>query len=256
MRLAFSGASGIVWYWYTGVIDLAQPGLPIVPLVGIDTLIRRSIERFDGGKFHVTSWEANYFHAVGKTEPLYALEHPRLPRKVAPFHWREGPTTFVYSDRRPRVLGSDILPASDQPFNLRWHEAAGRIWTTREVYAAPKHPIPIATWPLEASGTSLPFNSTSTYTGFVEDLARNSPTVPCSFDYQSILPWFPWLLLGQVPGNLMWRANGLKLASVEDVPVEPRAAFAAVHPQIMEKTLWSEPTGLWQGYMRARRPAQ
>jgi hypothetical protein len=256
LRLAFSTAESTLWYWYTGVVDLAAPGEPIAPLIGVDTLIRRRIEPQRDASVHVTSWEANYFHPIGGAAPLHMLRHARLERAVRPYHWREGPTTFVFSDRSPRVLGSDILPASDTPFAMRWQQAAGRIWTTREIYAAPRHPLPLAAWPLESSGERLTFNSVSTYTGLVADMARDVPNVPCSFNYQAIMPWFPWLMLGQRPGHLVWRANGSKLATLADVPAEVRAAFAVVHPSILEDVPWTQPTGLWQGYMNARTPAR
>jgi hypothetical protein len=80
--------------------------------------------------------------------------------------------------------------------------------------------------------------------------------VPGSFEYQAIFGWLPWMLMGQRPGQLVWRAHGLKLPSIEMLDPAVRRGFEGIFPALLSPgEPWSDSNSLWDDYRRNRTPA-
>jgi hypothetical protein len=241
MKLYASLKAETVFYWYSGMIDLALPGQPIIPLVAVDTLIRRKVEPQPDGGFHVVTWEADIYHAKGETTPLMTMRNPVNDRMVEPFHIREGALTYVYSDTS---------------FNMDWRRAGDTIWTSREVYLDLPNALDPAVWRLESAGPREQFALIATHTGKASELA--DPDIACAssdFTFQCMMGWHPWLLMGQRPGHQLWRATGLKLPSIEDLPAPVRVMFEQVHPRIFDETPWTDNAMPATEFMKLRKPA-
>ncbi len=265
LKIFVSRRPDTIWYWYTGILDAAIPGRPIVPLLACDTLIRREVLPQTDGSYAIRVFEANYFRLPDQPQPLQFFENPLNGRRVEPLHYREGPHFMVLSDRAPRfVVGADpgrILDgapdrASTAPFSLRWQRAGSLLWTTRENYSDRPHPLDASVWQLESSGVRQSGGSFSNYFADAAEVASpKRDRVDCSFAYQAIFGWWPWLLMGQTPGYLLWRAQGRKLTSVAEIPTQSRAGFEQVHPRIFASGLpWTEPASMWDDFPRLRRP--
>jgi len=261
MKLLTSLKAETVFYWYTGVIDVAAPGRPICPVIGVDTLIRRKTEPQPDGSFHIVTWEADVFHAVGDYVPLARLKNPITGRMVEPFQFREGMLTYVYSEhaRMPVVLNGDAALMKQQtsrPFGMDWRQSGDMIWMTREVYADFPNPVDPVKWRLESEGPRLRFCLASTHSGKISELA--DPSVTCAssaFSLASMGGCFPWMMMGQTGAVQMWRATGLKLRDAADLPPPVHTMFASVHPRIFAYVPWTDDELPWSAYARQHRPA-
>ncbi len=92
-------------------------------------------------------------------------------------------------------------------------------------------------WCEQASGTRNRSGSFSTHCVLNRDLQNlRLSTVPGSFEYQAIFGWLPWMLMGQRPGHLVWRAHGLKLLSIDMLDPAVRRGFEAVFPALLRFT--------------------
>jgi hypothetical protein len=241
MKLYTSLEAETVFYWYSGMIDLAPRGQPIIPLVAVDTLIRRKTEPRPDGSFHVVTWEADVYHARGETTPLMQMTNPVTGRMVEPFHIREGVLTYVYSEAT---------------LKLDWHMAGDTIWTAREVYLDLPHPLDPAVWRLESAGPREQFALIATHTGKISELADPAVTRASSgFTFECIMGWHPWLLMGQSPGHQVWRATGLKLPGIDALPAPVRAMFEQVHPRMFDDVPWTDVVMPWTDFAQRRKPA-
>ncbi len=265
LKIFVSRRPETIWYWYTGILDAALPGRTVVPLVACDTLIRREVLPQPDGSVAVRTFEANFFRLRDQPQPLEWFDNPLNGRRVEPLHYREGPHFLVLSDRAPKfVAGHDPAQiristadrAASPPLALRWQRAGSQLWVTRETYSDAPHPLDPSVWRLESSGARQSGGSFANY--FADAAQVTEPTrdrVDCGFAYQAIFGWWPWLLMGQAPGQLFWRAQGRKLATVADVPSQSRAGFEKLHPQIFASGLpWTEPASMWRDFPRLRRP--
>jgi hypothetical protein len=241
MKLYTSLQAETVFYWYSGMIDLALPGEPILPLVAVDTLIRRKTEPQPDGGYHVVTWEADVYHVPGENDPLMEMKNPVTGRMVEPFHIREGVLTYKYA------------PAT---FKMNWHQAGDTVWATREVYRDLPHPLDPAIWRLESAGPREQFALIATHTGKVSELADPAVTrAGCGFTFECVMGWHPWLLMGQRPGHQVWRATGLKLPGIEDLPMPARAMFERIHPRMFDDVPWTDQIMPWPDFANLRKPA-
>ncbi len=266
LKIFVSRRPETIWYWYTGTLDAVMPGRPVVPLLACDTLIRREVLPLPGRTFAVRTFESNFFRLRDRPEPLAWFDNPLNGRRVEPLHYREGPHFLVLSEQAPRfVAGADparVLETAGErssaaPFALRWQRIGSMLLATRETYSDGPHPLDPGLWRLESAG---PRQSGGSFANYFADAAEvASPErdrVDCSFAYQAIFGWWPWLLMGQTPGHLAWRAQGRKLPTLADVPPASRTGFEQLHPRMFAEGLpWTEPTSMWKDYLRLRKPA-
>ena len=258
MRVFASSAAGEVWYAYGGVIEIAAPDQIITPLCGVQTLIRRSVQ--PGGaaantaadEFVVTTWEGNYYHSLQDLTPRAELINPATSALVRPLHFREGRRITRYTVDWLRPFVADGIDS-----RIEWRTAGPFSWLRRQLHVDVPHPLDLQRWRLESSGTRNRSGSFSTTCVQNRDLQNPLlSTVPGSFEYQAIFGWLPWMLMGQRPGHLVWRAHGLKLPSIEMLDATVRRGFEAVFPALLAtREPWSDSTSLWDDYQRVRTPA-
>jgi hypothetical protein len=78
------------------------------------------------------------------------------------------------------------------------------------------------------------YNEMVTYRGKLSDI--NNPDIksaPAEIAFQSVTSWREWLQADDVDGHTTARASGMKIARVEDFPVEYLAAARERHPDII-----------------------
>jgi hypothetical protein len=253
MKIYVSTAPGTVWYWYDGTIEMALPDAPVMPLAGVTTLIRRDVTQTGTGEFTVVSTEANYFHALDDDVPSDSIVNPATGRMVQPLHFSE-------SARAENWTQQWLAPFRSANFQtlVTLREAGPYTWLYRTFHVDTPHPLDIAQWPLEASGKRSSTGSFATHCALTRDLLDPAqPATPCSFTYEAVFGWLPWLLMGQRPGQLLWRATGMKLPALDALPASSRAAFERLFPAIFTGGDFG-PGGadLWDRYRLTRTPAK
>ena len=259
LKLQSSLANEDVWQWFTGKLDLAVPGQKIVPLIAYDSLVRRRSEKIDESTYHVTSWEATYYKDLETGAFVEELRNPIADRVVRPYHYREGPTKFLFSEQQPRLLtGRDVLPKDGKPFLLPWTVAGNDVWVSRENFIKAPHPMDKAKWPLEAAGDDLITSSHSTHKGLLSDLTNpNLQKAPAEFIYQATSIWLPWMLMGQHSGWTIWRAFGRKLNDPAEIPKASLDILETLHPDIFATgTPWEDFSLMFFDYQKDRAPAK
>jgi hypothetical protein len=253
MKVYASLEAGTLWYWYSGIVEMAVQDGPIVPLIGIDTLIRRDVSLNADGTFTVMSTEANYFRGLDDARPVDEIANPVTGRTVQPLHFSEARRRNVWSEQAllPRKTG--VIETS-----VAWREAGAYSWLNRTLHADAPHPLDIREWPLEASGMRNRTGSFSTHCALTRDIADPAlPSAPCSFNYEAIFGWFPWLLMGQRPGQLLWRAQGMKIPALDQMPEASRAGFEQTFPAILTGADFGpDGANLWERFRATRRPSK
>jgi hypothetical protein len=59
-------------------------------------------------------------------------------------------------------------------------------------------------------------------------------SAPCSLAFQNILKWEPWMRMADQPGEMMSRAAGRKLESMDELPADYLEMARAVHPWLIK----------------------
>jgi hypothetical protein len=253
MKLHTSVTKARIWYWYTGIMEGAAGDGPVIPVVAIDTLIRRDVTPLAPGRFAIEMFEANYFHAVGDHAPLHKMKNPLNGREVEPFHYREGPHHVEYSVAG--IYDPRTPPAKGAPgFAPRWQRAGDQIWTTNTFYLDRPYPLPLDRWPLEGNVRERVGSFANLFGSYAELADPHLDSAKCTFAYEAFMEWWPWMLMGAAPGHMLWHAGGRKLESSDDIPAASRRGFEAMHPRIFEERPWEELSMLAIDYPRQRSP--
>ncbi len=260
IKLLASLDAATVFHMYKGTLEALLPGRAPVRLVDSTTIIRRQVEVRPAGH-HISIWEATVYHRPGAPQPLDAFENPLNGRTVRPFHQREGRGQSLWTDTGPQFLRSDGQWASSTPtgtpFALEWTQAGERIWTSRYrsgVYL--KHPLDPVNWPLEYAGPDLLYSEKTTSNGLATELADPSlASASATYSLSQAMIWWPWLLMGQQAGYLMWNTNGIKLPGPDAIAAADRKLIEQVHPTIFGPDApWDGRVNLWTDYPKMRSP--
>lgn len=260
LKLHVSLKAETVYHFYIGTLEAMVPGKEIVNLVSSTTIIRRTVDPRPEGH-HISIWEGTVYHRPGETEPLEEFVNPLNGRTVRPFHQREGRGEALWTDTGPRILRNGEWTSrnpTDKPFTFNWSQAGERIWMSRYssgIYT--KNPLTPEQWPLESSGHDLIYSEKTTNSGLVREVA--DPAVlnaSATYSLSSVILWWPWLLMGQQPGHLLWNTNGVKLSSLDQIPTATRKMMEKVHPVLFTPgEPWQGRISLWTEYPKTRQPA-
>jgi hypothetical protein len=260
LKLRASVETQDVYFWFTGRLDIAVPGEPVMPVINVESLILRRTERVGDLAWNVIDWEAAMYRHPETGEYLEAgaqLLNPYTKRMVKPLDYREGPVRFRFTDREPRIIGSrDVMPNTGKAFHYPWKIVAGDLYMTKASYIRAPNWLQPGDWPLESSGKELIVTSHSTLNAplaEVENLRVNAAR--SHFAYTATSSWLPWMLMGQTPGLVVWAEAGRKLLSLDEAPVEQVERLRKVHPQFFARPEpWPEFTNMYFQYKAARTP--
>lgn len=235
-----------VYFWFTGGLDVAIPGEPIRPFVTVESLILRRTQRVAAHSFHVTDWEASFYRHPDTGEVVDEIRNPVTGNLVRPLHYREGPVTFEYTpERQPRLVGLPTpFAESKEPFRQPWRVAGDTLWMTKASYiwGRPQW-LDIKTFPEETPATPLSVSSMSVMESRLSDvLDPLQSSVATGYSYQATSDWLPWMKLGQRAGFVVWRENGKKLFSLNELPPGSLAALERLHP------VWFTRPVPWEGF--------
>lgn len=261
LKMRASVATGEVFFWFTGGLDLAVPGEPIAPIITVESLLRRQVNRLDGGVFQITDWEATVYRDPHSGEIASDIRNPVTGRSVQPLHYREGPVPFEFrADRQPRLIGMENpFHEKDQPFSYPSKRVGDDLWMTKSSYFSNRaHWLKIDEWPLEAPAENINVASISTLQASWSDIVNpEMASVPTNFHYQATSGWLPWMLMGQRPGFVIWHESGKKLASLDEAPADTLAAMERIHPQWFRRPVpWDGFTNMFLQYQAQRQPAR
>ena len=243
-----------VFYWFTGRLDLAVPGEAVQPIVNVESLILRRTERIGDLAWNVIDWEAALYRHPQSGAYLVngdELLNPATQKPVKPFHYREGPVRFRFTDEEPRIVGSrDILPRTGKPFHYDWKIVAGDLWMNKSSYIKAPNWLAPEKYPRASSGPSVIVATHSTLKARLADVENpRMASVPTDFSYAATSSWLPWMEMGQSPGHVIWAEAGKKLFSLDEAPAEQLAMLHQVHPQWFERPdPWPQFTNLFLQY--------
>jgi len=260
LKLRASLETQDVFFWFTGRLDLAVPGEPVLPIVNVESLILRRTERLGELAWNVIDWEASLYRhpeTGAYLEDGEEILNPYTKRKVRPLNYREGPVRFRFTDREPRIIGSrDVMPNTGKPFNYPWKVVGGTLWMTKSSYIRAPNWLQPTDWPAESSGKDIVVAAHSSLSAPLEQVENlRVPSVRSDFAYTATSGWLPWMLMGRTPGFVVWAEAGRKLLSLDEASPEQVARLRKVHPQFFARPEpWPEFTNMYLQYKAARTP--
>jgi len=248
LKLRARADTGDAWYWFSGTIELLPHGEKGLTLVNVDCLNLRRVRQEGDRKFTLTMWEGAVMTDPATGRIAETLLNPLNGRTVQPMHYREGPTEFIGDENG--------FGFPSRQFDFSWTLGGGHVWVDRGQQIDTVNPLRPEEWPLESAGPRLHGASSSTLHGLWKDVSDpKQPMPPADMVFTSSTDWFPWMLMGQRPGSVLYRARGPRLRSLDDAPARVRQLIETKHPELFRPVPWTEKSlGVIGDHARQRRP--
>jgi hypothetical protein len=259
LKLRARANDGDAWYWFNGTIDLMPYGEKGVTIVNIDCLNLRRVKQTGDKQFSITMWEGAVFTDPATGKIAETIRNPVNGRMVEPMHYREGPTEFIADENGFRVLAREnASPLGLSSFNFTWTLGGGHVWVERSQQLDIPNPLKVSEWPLESAGERLHGANSSTLHGMWADVMDPKQLMPpADMVFTASGDWYPWMLMGQRPGSVLYRAKGPRFQSLEEAPARLRQLVEAKHPELFRPIPWTEKYGgVITDHLRQRKPVK
>ena len=215
---------------YFGVIHAQFPDGSCQPLIGFEGLEHARFIPQNDGSYNMLESMVTFFTDLATGEYLTSFANPLTGKTNQVVSNYVAGESYNFSATAVTPLFGDGYTPSAGGLGLRWFRTAERVWVQYD------RTYPDQWW--KPSAELITFEADA---GTVADPATSG--VAASFSSTTILPWFKWLEMDDLPGWTLWHANGFKTGSLSDVPVRLRDHLAKHYPQ----ALLMPGEGNWKG---------
>lgn len=225
--------------WWKGTVFAQQPGEKTVALMGFEGYNICRAEKMDSGNWRLYTRELGFYRDLETGKILGQWDNPL-----------SGETNTVLPVANDPV--NMVMPSAMHP---QWVIQGDRAMLAMNIPLAYPNPLQPDQWPKASSGPT--YFGSEHFMFFTSVAALDNPeldSVPVEYGWTRVGPWLPWMQLGQRPGNLLYIAQGVKLASFEQLPDDIKALVRSEYPEYQHapKT-WEQPNATsWTEYKRLK----
>ncbi len=221
MRCSLDPEQDVVTWW-KGTIFANLPEKAPQAILGFEGFnVCRTVPQEDG-TWQFRSRELSFYRDLATGELIDTWVNPFTGLTNEVVHVANDPVSHVFSNRT-RAGDPNIYP---------WIEKGGDLMLTFNVPLTYPNPLSPDEFPEESSGPM--YTGSEHFMFFTPRAAIDDPSLksaPASYGWTRIGPWLPWMKMGTAPGNLLYIAQGHKVAGIDDLPADMRERIARDFPQ-------------------------
>lgn len=152
-------------------------------------------------------------------------------------------------DKPPRANGSN-------DFILPWQTIGAHTSVWNDTVLAMKHTLDPKVWVRESSGERISIGEFFQLVARTDELFDDRLNqVPYTGSWQRIASWHPWMLMGQRPGKLFYRATTQRLTGPDQLPPAFLAALEQRQPDYLKTpTEWGPRYSTWKTFFATQKP--
>lgn len=244
----YASFSGILW----GAMANAAP----VQLCGFHGIGRFDWRARKDGSYYRRSFDIGMFSDLETGAALEELYNPFTDKTVLPHHFKYGggEELFTTTGKRPP---NRPAPAEAKPVTYDWDVQGDNVILNNAQSGAVPHPLSKDEWPLASTGEDYFYGSENTYISPAAQLTDpNTTRADYTLFWSSLNSWEAWLLMGETPGFVLWRATGRKLARPDDAPQGLLEHIEKVQPNYFDtKAPWEGRESSFQSFKETRTPS-
>lgn len=241
------------WGWCRGTAIAVRPGKPNVPFVGVEVVSTARLVDNRDGTYQRLLREVGIYYDLESGEVLDRVTNPFTGESVKVVPIANDPFNFVISQWAPDgpSYGGLNAPSTKprKPISYPWYLATpDTVVLETDVHLHYPSALTPDKWPRETSG---PMNTVSElFRYFIrrEDVENRAMTgLEYTGSWTRITPWFPWMLMDQAPGHMVYACTMGGFNSLERL----RAAVRPTTWRHLEKhhrkyfeapTKWTDPS--------------
>ncbi|MBL8630543.1 MAG: DUF1838 family protein [Rhodospirillaceae bacterium] len=224
-------------WWYTGKLWGKRNLDAAVQFFRVDGFSFNRMEMQPDGTLIQKMVEVGFWNDPTTGKPADDWTNPITGLPCRPKHYKSS-QAFTFTSDGQSHRHADAAPT--QAFNGVITDpivSGDTLWIGEDLIlkATPPQPqTPIAD-PLMNVGPVVTATSLVNYTAKTKDLeAPDAQWVPATMNFQTMGSWYPWMRMGNEPGNIMFQLVGRKLRRSDEMPLALQALINERHPGFLE----------------------
>ncbi len=223
--------------WWEGTVFAQEPGKKSQALMGFEGFNIGRTEKQADGTWRLYTRELAIYRDLKTGKILEQWTNPISGETNDVLAVANDPVNTVLSDRYP----------------LPWVSKGDEVMLAMNIPLAYPNPLQPKDYPKESSGPTYVGSEHFMFFAAKADLANAKlNSAPVSYGWTRIGPWLPWMKLGERPGNVLYIAQGVKLASFDQLPADIRELVHNKYPQYQHAPdTWVQPNATsWTEYKK------
>jgi hypothetical protein len=195
----------------SGVVTGVRPGEAVRALVGFEVFSTIRVLRQSDGSYQRMTKEVIFYTDPKTGVILDEWDNPYTGERVKvvdvandPYNWVIA-TTFQAPPMPGEVSTGQATPGG-KPYLLHWSEfGPDTVVLTEDFHGYYPNKLDPAQWPRESSGAMV--QSSELFRYFINRATLEDPTkthVTHNGCWVRVTPWLPWMLMGAMPGHIMY----------------------------------------------------
>jgi hypothetical protein len=240
MRCSLDPKANVVTWW-KGTIFAQLPAKAPSAILGFEGYNICRLEAQEDGSWRFISRELSFYRDLKSGRIIDSWDNPFTGKSNAVVHVANDPVNSVFAANGPRG-----------PLLLQWNGAGDDLMMTFNVPLSYPNPLPPKDFPEESSGET--YVGSEHFMFFTRRAALDDPALmeaPASYGWTRVGPWLPWMKMGTHEGNLLYIAQGHKLAGIDALPADMQALIKSSYPDYATAPAsWSQPNETSWTYYR------
>ena len=237
-------AKATTYLQYTGEIFSLMPGEVQKRILKLKGLVKIQWTPHGDGTYSHINYDHGLFCDSETGAVIDTWKNPFTGETNRPLHYKSGPFEETVGPRKPDG-SAFILPWDVSGDDVRLTETT---WGERENWLQPKD------WPRASTGEKAQMTTSTTYIARLSELSDpKRDAVTATHIWNFIAPRPAWMLMGQRPGQVLWRWVARKIIDRNELDPIIVAEIEKRVPGFMTKDKpWAEKSNGWIQYISER----
>ena len=197
--------------WYKGKAIGVVPGKKNIEICGFEGFSVTRLLPLEDGSYRKVLREVGFYRDIKTGEIMETMENPYTGETVKVVPIANDPFNFTieqYYPQPPTYGGLNKEAPPRIPLLLNWNEMGDKVLLTSDIHLFYPSSLQPEEWPRESPGKLTQVSELFRYIIDKDQLGDPDNTSVSFFGvWNRITPWFPWMLMDQAPGHIVYACD-------------------------------------------------
>lgn len=226
------------WGWYGGRVIGVRPNEPDRYVCDFEGFSVARLLPLGDGNYRKVLREVGFYLDKDTGKILEKFENPYTGEMVNVVPIANDPFNVTFEafwPEPPNYGGLNTEKPPRIPLLLNWREFGDRVMLHTDIHLFYPSSLQPAEWPRESPGTMTQVSEMFSYNISKESLMDpNAESIDHMGVWNRITPWFPWMLMDQGPGHMVYVCDFAGRKTSEGIPQKILDAAKAIDPKYLE----------------------
>ncbi len=226
------------WGWYGGRVFGVRDGEPDKHVCDFEGFSVARMIHLGDGNYRKLLREVGFYLDKDTGKIMETFDNPYTGERVNVVPIANDPFNVTFEEfwpDPPSYGGLNTEKPPRRPMLLPWREFGDRVLTHTDINLFYPSALQPDEWPRESPGPMTQVSEMFTYNLSKADLMNPDLTAIENMGvWNRITPWFPWMLMDQGPGHMVYVCDFAGRKTSEGIPQQILDAAAAIDPKYLE----------------------